>query len=144
MNIERLKVELERDEGLRLKPYLDTVGKTTIGVGRNLTDVGISDSEAYYLLDADIARAGADLDRALPWWVTLGEVRQRVLINMTFNMGIGGLLQFNNTLTRIKAGDWDGAAKGMMASLWARQVGPRATRLAEMMRTGAEPTEGVA
>jgi lysozyme len=128
--------ELCRDEGVRLKPYVDTVGKTTIGVGRNLTDVGISQDECNALLENDIGRTTAWLDRNLPWWSTLDPVRQRVLVNMAFNMG-GGLLSFANTLAAVQRGDYAAAANGMLASKWATQVGARATRLADMMRNGA-------
>lgn len=131
-----LTKELERDEGLRTKPYVDTVGKTTIGVGRNLTDRGISSDEAYYLLDSDITLVIADLNRSLPWWSTLTDPRQRVLANMCFNMGIGGLLTFTNTLSLIKSGAYEAAATEMLKSKWATQVGARADRLAEMMRIG--------
>ena len=141
MNMDALVAELTRDEGLRLKPYLDTVGKTTIGVGRNLTDVGISEDEADYLLRSDISRTVADLNRLLPWWSTLDDVRQRVLANMAFNMGAVGLSEFHQTLTAIQAGAYEAAASGMLHSLWARQVGPRALRLAEMMRTGTVAQE---
>ncbi|KAG0310255.1 hypothetical protein BGZ97_012685, partial [Linnemannia gamsii] len=82
----KLLSELSRDEGRRLKPYRDTVGKLTIGVGRNLTDVGISESECDMLLENDIARIRAWLDLKLPWWRDMDKVRQRVLINMTFNL----------------------------------------------------------
>jgi lysozyme len=139
VDITKLKAELARDEGLRLKPYLDSVRKLTIGYGRNLTDVGISLEEAAYLLDADVARAVKDLDDALPWWIKLDEVRQRVLVNLTFNVGIFGVLGFVNTLKFIETGLYEAAADAMMKSLWANQVGPRAVRLAEMMRTGKEP-----
>ncbi|MBN3500929.1 glycoside hydrolase family protein [Burkholderia cenocepacia] len=131
-----LMAELTRDEGRRLKPYLDTVGKTTIGVGRNLTDVGISDAECDTLLSNDIDRTVAWLDRSLSWWRQLDPVRQRVVINMAFNMQ-GGLLTFTNTLAAMKRGDYAAAADGMLASKWAGQVGARATRLASMMRSGA-------
>lgn len=131
-----LIAELSRDEGRKLKPYIDTVGKTTIGVGRNLTDVGISDAECDALLQNDIGRAVAWLDRNLPWWRGLDPVRQRVIVNMAFNMG-GGLLTFVNTLAAMKRGDYAAAADGMLASKWANQVGARAQRLAQMMRTGA-------
>lgn len=133
-----MRVELIRDEGIRLRPYKDSVGKLTIGVGRNLDDVGISAEEANRLLDADIDRAAAALDKALPWWRGLSEVRQRVLLNMCFNLGIGALLGFKNTLAAIKAGRYEDAASGMLASKWAGQVGDRAKRLAAMMRTGGE------
>lgn len=136
MNTDLFIAELERDEGKRSKPYRDTVGKITIGIGRNLTDVGLSDDEIYYLLRNDIARAEAGLDDKLPWWRTLDEVRQRVLANMALNMGINGLLGFKNTLRAVQEGRWDEAATGMLNSMWAKQVGARAMRLADMMRTG--------
>jgi len=132
----RLIAELERDEGRRLKPYTDTSGKITIGVGRNLTDVGISDADCDRMLDEDIAAAEAGLDRALPWWRKIGDVRQRVLINMAFNLGLTTLLTFHATLGAMEEGRWAAAAAGMRASLWARQVGARAERLARMIETG--------
>lgn len=144
MNLEIMVAELERDEGLRLKPYRCSAGRLTIGIGRNLDDVGISVEEARHLLHNDIARTAADLDRLLPWWSTLDEVRQRVLLNMAFNMGAAGLAGFRQTLGFVRAGLWGAAADGMLASLWARQVGPRAVRLAEMMRTGQAAGGGVA
>lgn len=132
-----LLAELKRDEGVRLKPYTDTVGKLTIGVGRNLTDVGISDDECTALLQNDIDKVLAQLDRSLPWWRKLDPVRQRVLVNMAFNMGMTGLLTFKNTLAAVQSGSYAAAAAGMLASKWATQVGARAERLADMMRTGA-------
>ncbi len=131
-----LKIELTRDEGLRLKPYRDTVGKLTIGIGRNLDDVGISQDEAMHLLDNDIARTTAALDKAIPWWRSLNDVRQRVVVNMAFNLGVAGLLGFKNTLAAMKAGRYADAAEGMLASKWATQVGERAKRLAAMMANG--------
>jgi lysozyme len=83
-----------------------------------------------------VARTVADLNRLLPWWSTLDDVRARVLVNMAFNMGAVGLAQFHQTLAAVRAGAYEAAASGMLHSLWARQVGPRALRLAEMMRTG--------
>lgn len=136
MNLERLMAELERDEGRVLKPYEDSVGKVTIGVGRNLSDVGISNTEANFLLANDIERTCEDLDRELPWWRNLDEDRQRVLANMCFNVGIGKLLTFKNTLAYVEAGEWEKAAEQMIKSKWASQVGPRAKRLAERMRVG--------
>lgn len=132
-----LLAELKRDEGVRLKPYTDTVGKLTIGVGRNLTDVGISDDECTALLQNDIDKVLSQLDRSLPWWRKLDPVRQRVLVNMAFNMGMTGLLTFKNTLAAVQSGSYAAAAAGMLASKWATQVGARAERLADMMRTGA-------
>jgi lysozyme len=135
-DMSQLIAELSLDEGRKLKPYVDTVGKTTIGVGRNLTDVGISDAECDAMLQSDIGRTVSWLDRNLPWWRDLDPVRQRVIINMAFNMG-GGLLTFVNTLGAMRRADYAAAADGMLASKWANQVGARAQRLAQMMRTGA-------
>lgn len=133
---EALKARLLVEEGLRLQPYVDTVGKVTIGVGRNLTDVGVSHDEAMILLDNDIAHAERDLDRALPWWRDLDPVRQSVLIDMAFNMGLPTLLTFRSTLTDVREGHYRDAAQGMRNSLWHRQVGQRAENLARMMETG--------
>jgi len=139
MNTEKLKAELIRDEGLRSLPYKDTVGKLSIGVGRNLDDVGISKEEALFLLENDIKRTVASLNTLLVGWDTLDGVRQRVLANMAFNLGIGGLLKFKKTLTLIQSGKYVEASKEMLNSQWAKQVGSRALRLSEMLATGKEP-----
>ena len=156
----RLGAEIARDEGDELRVYRCTEGKLSIGKGRNLDDFGISAAETKALgitkasvtkhgitqaqSDAlfvnDIARSEADLDRKLPWWRGLDPVRQRVLLNMCFNMGIGnaqnGLLSFRNTLEMIRTGRYAAAAKAMTQSKWHRQVGARAARLEAMMETG--------
>jgi lysozyme len=128
--------QLKRDEGLRLTPYRDTVGKLTIGIGRNLEDVGISKDEAEYLLANDLSKAKIELAQALPWVTNLDDARRGVLLNMAFNMGVKGLLKFKNTLALVKAGSYETAAQEMVKSLWAKQVGERADRLAMQMRTG--------
>jgi len=136
MDPDLMKRELVRDEGLRLKPYRCTAGRLTIGVGRNLDDVGITAEEADYLLENDLGRAMADLDRALPWWRGLSEARQRALVNMAFNVGLSRLLGFKAMLAALQRGDWNEAAAEALASRWADQVGARAVRIAEMMREG--------
>ncbi len=133
---DKLLKQLHLHEGREKKPYKDTVGKISIGVGRNLTDVGLSDDEIDYLLINDIVKVENALDAQLPWWRSLDLIRQRVLIDMAFNMGIGGLLGFKNTLKAVHGEHWVQAAHGMLGSLWAKQVGKRAVRLAKMMETG--------
>lgn len=130
--------QLRLHEGERLKPYRCTAGKLTIGVGRNLEDRGITAEESAYLLNNDIEREWKALKTALPWVTGLNDVRQRVLLDMAFNLGIDGLLQFKNTLATVQRGDYERAASMMLDSLWARQVKGRATRLAEMMKTGTD------
>ncbi|MEK7891230.1 glycoside hydrolase family protein [Burkholderia contaminans] len=132
----KLKAELTRDEDRRYRIYTDTVGKVSGGIGRNLTDKGFRDSEIDLMYQNDIADTEAWLDRNLPWWRTLDPVRQRVLMNMAFNMQ-GRLLGFRNFLAAAQRADWNVAAAEMLDSLWARQVGDRAKRLASMMRSGA-------
>jgi lysozyme len=136
MDTDVLVAELTRDEALRLKPYRCTAGKLTIGIGRNLDDRGISVTEAEFLCRNDVADVMAGFDRELPWWRTLDEVRQRVLVNMGFNLGVKGLLGFRNTLELVRCGKYLDAAQHMLDSKWAKQVGPRALRLATMMRDG--------
>ncbi len=133
--------QLRLHEGERLKPYRCTAGKLTIGVGRNLEDRGITAEESAYLLANDISREERELLRALPWVAQLDEVRQRVLLDMSFNLGLSGLLLFKNTLATIRAGDYSKAAAMMLDSRWASQVGQRAERLSRMMATGKEPPE---
>lgn len=133
-----LREQLERHEGLRLMPYTDTTGHLTIGVGRNLSANGITFAEAMAMLDHDIAIAANDCISAFPWFNKINDVRQRVLIDMCFNLGRRKLLQFTNTLKAIEDGRYDLAAQGMLKSKWARQVKGRAVRLAEMMRQGRD------
>jgi lysozyme len=129
--------QLELHEGIRLKPYKDTVGKLTIGIGRNLDDVGITKAEAYYMLQHDIAKVDSKLEK-LDWYSKLGRVRQKVIIDMAFNLGMGGLLSFKNMIKAIKLNDFPTAAAEMLDSKWAKQVGIRAKRLAKMMETGQD------
>lgn len=137
MNLDLLKGELARDEGIEFKPYRDTVGKLTIGVGHNLDDVPISHAAAMQILEDDIVRTMGELNRVAPFWSSLDDVRQRVLANMAFNLGGDGLAKFVKMLAATKEGDYDRAADEMADSQWARQVGSRAVRLISMMRTGA-------
>lgn len=136
MDMTAIKSELTVDEGRKPRIYKDTVGKVTGGVGRNLSDVPFGDDEMDLMLTNDVKKVVAQLNQRLPWWTGLSERRQRVLVNMAFNMGINGLLGFTNTLAMIQHGDFTGAANGMLASKWADQVGDRAKRLATMMREG--------
>lgn len=136
-----LKQQLIAHEELKLSAYNDSLGYLTIGVGRLIDGRKggrISSAEAMMLLENDIAAKMAELDRALPWWRELDEMRQRVLVDMAFNLGVTSLLQFKNTLAAIQEQRYADAAAGMLDSQWAAQVGPRATRLAAMMRNGTD------
>ena len=127
---------LIRHEGLSLKPYKDTAGKLTIGIGRNLDDVGISHDESMILLNNDIQIAETELNKNINCYKILTANRQNVLIDMCFNMGIHKLLEFKNMLGALQKEDYKLAAQEMLNSHWAKQVGHRATELSEMMING--------
>jgi len=128
--------QLKRHEGLKLKPYKCTADKLTIGVGRNLEDVGISEEEAEMLLQNDINRATKQILAEFPWTRELDEVRFSALINFTFNVGIGTVGKFVNAMALLKAGSYDMAADEFLQSRWAKQVGQRAIEVTEQIRTG--------
>ena len=125
MDIKKLLI---LNEGLRLKPYYDTVGKLTIGVGRNLTDNGITEDEAMYMLENDIKRAVQDLQRIFINFNDYDEHVKAVLIDMMFNLGFNRFMTFKKFIKAIKEGDLETAAKEMIVSKWARQVKSRAER----------------
>ena len=135
MDRQLLKDQLERHEGLRLKPYRDNVGKLTIGYGRNLDDVGIAPEEAELMLDNDIDAALKQL-QTVDEFNDLDSVRQVVIVNMAFNLGFYGLMSFSKMWKAIARNDHAEASRQMLNSLWARQVGSRADELARIMRTG--------
>ena len=130
--IEQLKIH----EGMKLKPYKCTAGKLTIGIGRNLEDVGISEDEANMLLRHDIQEATRQLLHAFPWMDELNDARISAMINFTFNVGIGTVKKFEKALAALKEKNYDEAANQMMKSVWATQVGNRAIEVTEQIRTG--------
>lgn len=137
----KLTEQLKRHEGAVKKngshfPHKCPADKLTIGYGRNIEERGISEDEAEYLLNNDIKLSEFELSKAFNWFDNLTPVRQAVLINMHFNMGLTRLKGFIKALTAIERGDYKTAAAEMLDSKWARQVGKRATELAKQMETG--------
>ena len=130
-----LRAQLPQDEGRRPFPYRDTVGKITIGVGRNLSDDGLATDEIELLLANDILAAQRTAIDLIPNFESLSDVRKAVVMNMAFNLGEARFAGFHKTLQAIIDGRWDEAADNMLASVWANQVGVRARRLANMMRS---------
>ena len=127
MNLGALRASLIAHEGLRLRPYVDTAGKMSIGVGRNLTDTGISEAEAMLLLDHDILAATVAAG-AFPWWGQLDDVRQRVFVELVFNMGLDGVLTFRKMLAHTAEGEFSLAANELLDSRWAGQARARVGR----------------
>ena len=130
-----LIAQLKRHEGLELMPYKCTSGKITIGVGRNLEDIGITEQEAELLLLNDIGRVKKELVND-QWYMDLDPVRKAVIENMSFNLGYPTLKKFQNMISSISQGDYETASKEMLNSRWSKQVGQRSIELAEQMRTG--------
>ncbi len=136
MNREQLIQELKRDEGVVLTLYKCSAGKNTIGVGRNVDDRGITEDESDYLLSNDIDLCVKELEGTFPWFQTLSDTRQRVMVNMCFNLGLSRLMGFRKFLAAMEAGEWETAGVEMLDSKWARQVGPRSTRLRDLVLEG--------
>lgn len=132
----RLREMLVRHEGRRLKPYVCSAGKLTVGVGRNLDDVGITVFESDMLLTHDIERCTEEALTYLPWFKSLSLVRQDVVVNMLMNLGLPRFLSFKKMREAIRVGNFERAAEEMLNSVWATQVGIRAQELAQMMKTG--------
>lgn len=143
---ERLLANLVVDEGVVLHAYQDHLGYWTIGAGRLIDKRrggGITYAEAMMLLDHDVDRHWHELTQRLPWVTNLDDVRQVALANLAFNLGVGGLLKFVNTLAAIERGDWPAAAQGLRKSLWYLQVQrSRSERVIRMIETGEFPDAG--
>lgn len=131
--------QIKQDEGLVLHVYDDSLGYATIGYGRLVDrrkNGGISEDEALHLLKNDVTARLQVLENAIDFFARLDDARKAVLLNMSFQLGIAGLLKFKSTLAYIEMGEFENASVNMMKSLWARQTPNRASRLAEQMRTG--------
>jgi len=135
LNQARLRRQLRRHEGFRRFPYKDTTGHRTIAYGRNLDAVGISRLEAKILLDNDITIA-ANHCRRFDWFAELKPIRQEATVNLMFNLGWGKFNTFAKMIAALENRDYNEAAKQMLDSLYARQVGSRARELAEQIRSG--------
>lgn len=132
--------QLRGDEGERACVYPDHLGYSTIGVGRLVDDrkpgAGLRPEEIAFLLNNDIDDRIDALTRRLPWFQNLDDARKGVLLNMSFQLGVDGLLGFTNALEMVRQGKYENAAHAMLQSKWAQQTPGRARRMAEQMRTG--------
>ena len=138
MNIKKIKDQLIRHEGLKLKPYQCPADRLTIGVGRNLEDKGITEKEALMLLENDIQECLEDLKTIFDKFDMLPESAQHVLVDMRFNLGHNGFRKFKNMIKAVKNQDFHSTAREMRDSRWYHQVGKRAERLTEMMEDSKE------
>ncbi len=128
--------QLKRHEGIRLKPYRDSVGKLTVGIGRNIDDVPFSMDEVELMLANDIRRSESDLDYIIEGWRDYSEDRKQALTNMVFNLGLTRFRTFKKMIVAINQEDWQEASIQALDSKWATQVGSRANELSDMLRDG--------
>ena len=136
MNLTRLSRQLEIDEGRRRRLYKDTVGKLTIGVGRNIEDRGLRDDEIDLMLKNDLEEAASIARAVVPVFDKLDDVRQEVIVNMSLNLGQARLAGFKQFIAALVRFDFQRATSEMMDSKWYEQVGDRGKRLAYAMREG--------
>lgn len=127
-----------KHEALKLKPYRCSAGKLTIGVGRNLDDNGITEEEARYLLKNDIRNCHSECLHNFPFYAEMDSVRQGVILEMCFNLGINRLKGFKKMLKACELKNYALASQEMLNSRWALQVGQRARTMAYIMQMGVE------
>jgi lysozyme len=132
----KMRAMLSKHEGRKNKVYYDSVGIATIGVGRNLEGKGLSEPEIDFLLDNDIDDATTEA-KTFYWWHDLDSVRQMVVVDMVFNLGLDGFSEFKKTIGFIVDENYGAASVEMLDSDWATQVGHRANELSDMMRDGS-------
>lgn len=140
LTAELLKM-LRLEEGLRLKPYTDSVGRLTIGLGRCLDTTGISEPEALLLANNDLHWHCDYLTKNYEWFTSLEEARKAALIDMQYNLGAAGFAGFKLMINALANKDYAASAHYALESRWADQVGQRAKRIAEIVRTGEYPAE---
>lgn len=120
MDLNKLKISIEKHESLKLKPYKCPKGKLTIGYGRNLEDRGITQNEAKVMLERDLLDTKLELEDKIKFFYKLDDIRQNVLIEMAYNMGVPHLLEFKNTLKFMEKSDFINASIEMLDSQWHR------------------------
>ena len=134
----QLRAMLRKHEGVRHLPYCDTVGKITIGVGRNLTDRGLAQDEITLLFENDIKLSSDILDSLFTNWHAFPMSARHALISMAFNLGGPRLTKFKKMRAALEKHDFLAAAEEAHASLWAQQVPARAADVIKMFREAAE------
>ena len=137
--MEKLLKMIKLHEGVKSHAYQCTAGKWTIGVGRNIDEeggLGLSEEEINVLLINDVERVKNELTTAYFWFPALDEVRQAAMIDMCFNLGLSRLRGFVKAIEAMSRQQYDNAADEFLDSRWASQVGQRAIRVTDMIRTG--------
>ena len=144
MNIERLRKQLEIDEGVKYEIYKDHLGYPTFGIGHLILDsdaehgqdtgTAVSEERVAEAFEADLVSVLSDCESLYGDFGDLPEDAQEIIANMIFNMGRPRLSKFKGMKRGVDARDWNAAADEMVDSAWYRQVPNRAKRLVEKMR----------
>lgn len=137
--MEHLIKMLKRHEGVKSHAYRCSENFITVGVGRNIDSdggLGLSEDEIDYLLANDIRRCRAELEEGFDWFGELDGIRQDALIDFNFNVGLTTFLKFKKFIAAMKKNDWPTAAKELLSSKYAKQVGARADEIAAMITSG--------
>lgn len=136
--LDKFRDRLRRMEGKRLSPYLDSVEKLSIGYGRNIEDGEWSEDEIELMLSNDSKRAWNRASQLVEAeaWLDMGQARRIVLADMTYNMGHGGVSRFKKMIAALNAGDYEEAARQIEDSRYFSQVGHRAVKNRDAMRSG--------
>jgi lysozyme len=134
--IDNSMIQLRRDEDEVLHVYQDSLGFWTLGIGTLVDERkgGIDKEESAWLFQHRFNKKVDELQRALPWFGTLSEARRGVLVNMSYQMGVAGLLTFKKFLQYLQQGNYEVAAREMLDSTWAKQTSERAKRLSEQVK----------
>ena len=144
MDIQKLREELEYDEGCKYEIYNDHLGYPTFGIGHLIlesdseygesTGTAVSEGRVKEAFEADVVGVLSDCKRLYPDFGSLPEDAQRIIANMMFNMGYPRLSKFKGMKSGVDARDWSAAADEMVDSRWYKQVTNRAERLVKRMR----------
>nr|ALL27414.1 phage lysozyme 2 [Sinohyriopsis cumingii] len=140
----KVRVDLERDEGVKYEIYNDHLGHPTFGIGHLITKcdpengkpVGtpVSKERVEEVFGKDIQTTLAGCSRLFKDFSALPEEAMLVIVNMMFNLGETNFAMFIKFRKAVDAQDWSKAADEMESSMWYKQVTARAKRLVERIR----------
>lgn len=138
---ERLRKQIEGDEGRERCAYQDHLGYWTIGIGRLIDKrkpgAGLRDNEIELMFENDVQDRELELSRKIPFFMSLNPPRRAAVLNMSFQLGVAGLLGFPKMLAAIRDERWAEAETHALDSKWAKVDTPaRAKRVARQIRTG--------
>lgn len=135
MNVDDL---IALNEGDRYNIYEDTVGKRSIGRGRNLDDIGISHDELMLMYQNDKARALKGLS-SYPWFTALSQARQAACTDLMFNLGPGKFRTFVRFISAMATSNWNAAADELKDSALYKQARARTERNIDLIRNEEWP-----